>query len=118
MCLCCTLSLPCIQPLLSSLPGQVQALQEQESGFKVRLRAAEDRVAVAEGMALDMRKQCDAAAVTISRLIDENRCAVVVGSRGGAPGGGRGQRWGGGVTGRRTAVRWQGNCGWEGRWSG
>lgn len=39
----------------------------------MRLRAAEDRVAVAEGMALDMRKQCDAAAVTISRLIDENR---------------------------------------------
>ncbi|GAX81340.1 hypothetical protein CEUSTIGMA_g8771.t1 [Chlamydomonas eustigma] len=49
--------------------GQLRGLEET---WTVRLRAAEDRVRAADRVALDVQKQCEAAANTISRLIDEN----------------------------------------------
>jgi hypothetical protein len=50
--------------------GQLRSLEET---WTVRLMAAEDRARAAERVALDVQKQCEAAALTITRLIDENR---------------------------------------------
>ena len=42
----------------------------------MRVRAAEDRAAAAEGVSLDMQRQCESAAGTISRLIDESNALI------------------------------------------
>ena len=50
--------------------GQLRGL---EQAWGIRLRAAEDRASAAEHVSLDIRRQCESAAGTITRLIEENR---------------------------------------------
>eukprot|EP00955_Chlamydomonas_euryale_P069316 360404-Chlamydomonas_euryale.AAC.2 len=46
----------------------------QAQALRVEAQAAQDRAAAAEQVGLDFRRQCEAAAVTLTRLIDENKC--------------------------------------------
>jgi hypothetical protein len=55
------------------LRSEVSQLRSLEQAWAVKLRAAEDRAGVAERISLDTQRQCEAAAVTITRLIEENR---------------------------------------------
>ncbi|KAG1660710.1 hypothetical protein FOA52_014330 [Chlamydomonas sp. UWO 241] len=51
-------------------------LRSQEHAFRVEAAGASDRASASEQVSLDFRRQCEAAAGTISRLIDENNEVV------------------------------------------
>ena len=57
----------------SRLRVEVGQLRGLEQAWGIRLRAAEDRASAAEHVSLDIRRQCESAAGTITRLIEENR---------------------------------------------
>lgn len=54
------------------LRGDLSRMAVAEEAARVTVRAADDRARAAELVCLDVRRQCDQAARTIGRLIDEN----------------------------------------------
>jgi hypothetical protein len=53
-------------------PQELGALRAEAEAQRLAARAADDRARAAEGVALDARRQCEQAAGTMSRLIDES----------------------------------------------
>ncbi len=57
---------------IEALRGDLSRMAVAEEAARVTVRAADDRARAAELVCLDVRRQCDQAARTIGRLIDEN----------------------------------------------
>lgn len=54
------------------MAAELSKRSAMEESWKVQLRAADDKAGAAGHVALDLQRQCEAAAATIGRLIGEN----------------------------------------------